>query len=114
MTATSPRRPKCSTVPRPVSPRTSCEILCRRREHGVAERLLEARDLGWQLRAVVSPDDGRGHRDVVAGAAVAVDAEDLRLLAHVRLAGTAVEADAARDVAFGGHVVALLDVPHGA
>ena len=62
------------------------EILRRRREDGVAERLLQARDLGRELRAVVAPDDRGGHGGVVREAAVAIDAEDLRLLAHVRLA----------------------------
>ncbi len=94
--------------------RTPCEVLRRCREDGVAERLLQARDLRRQLRAVVAPDDGRGHHDVVGEPAVAIDAEDLRLLAHVRLPGAAVEADAAGDVALGGHVVALLDVAHRA
>ena len=68
------------------------------------------RDLGRKLRAVVAPDDRRGHGDVVGEAAVAVDAEDLRLLAHVRLARAAVEAHAAGDVALGRDVVALGDV----
>jgi hypothetical protein len=79
----------------------SGEVLRRGREHGVAERLLQARDLGWELRAVVAPDDGGGNGHVVGEPAVAVDSEDLRLLAHVRLAGPAVEADAAGDVTLG-------------
>ena len=51
-----------------------------------------------------------GHDHVLGEGAVAVDAEDLRLLAHVRLAGAAVEADAAGDVALGRDVVARRDV----
>ena len=93
---------------------TAGEILRRRREHGVAERLLQARDLGRELRAVVVPDDRGRNGDVVGEAAVPIDAEDLRLLAHVGLPGPAVEADAARHVALGRDVVALLDVAHAA
>ena len=96
-------QPRTATAP-------PCELLGRRREHGVPERLLQARDLGRELRAVVAPDDRGGHGDVVREAAVAVDSENARALAHVRAAGPAVEADPARDVALGGDVVALRDV----
>ncbi len=90
------------------------EILRRGREHRVAERLLQARDLGRELRAVVAPDDGGRDDDVVRKAAVAIDAEDLRRLAHVRLARSTVKAHATRHMTLGGHVVALRDVPDGA
>ena len=92
---------------------SSGEILRRRREDGVPERLLQARDLGRELRAIVAPHDRGRDGDVVGEASVTIDAEDLRLLAHVRLPGSAVEADAARDVALRRDVVALLDVAHG-
>ena len=88
------------------------ELLRARGEDGVPERLLEAGDLRRKLRAVVLPDDGRRNGDEVGEPAVAVDAEDLRPLAHVRPAGPAVEAGSAGDVALGGHVVALRDVAH--
>ena len=90
--------------------RAAGEILLARREDGVAERLLQRRDLGRQLRAVVLPDHRLGHGDVTREGAVPVDAEDPRALAHVRLAGAALEAHAAGDVALGRDVVADLDV----
>ena len=92
--------------------RAAGEVLRARREDGVAEGLLEARDLGRQLRAVVPPHDRGGDRRVVGEASVAVDAEDPRALAHVRAPGAAVEAGAAGHVALGGDVVALGDVAH--
>jgi hypothetical protein len=89
---------------------SSREILCAGREHGVPEGLLQTRDLGRELAPVVPPDDGGRNRDEVGEAAVAVDPQDLSALAHVRAAGSALEADPARDVALRGHVLALLDV----
>ena len=79
-------------------------------EHRVAERLLQRRDLGRQLRAVVLPDHRLRHGDVLREGAVAVDAEYLRALAHVCLPRAAMEAVAARDVALGRDVVADRDV----
>ncbi len=92
--------------------RLAREIVLARREDRVAERLLERRDLGRELRSIVGPDHRLGHDDELGEGAVAVDAEDLRLLAHVRLARAAVEAHAARDVALGRDVVALRDAAH--
>ena len=90
--------------------RTAREVLRRGREHRVAERLLQAGDLGRELRAVVPPDHRGRNGDVVREAPVTVDAEDLGRLAHVRLARPAVEAHAARHVTLRGDVVALGDV----
>ena len=107
--------PNSPTGPQPriatVFPATSSWL---EREDGVPERLLQRRDLRRQLRAIVLPDHRLRHGDVLRERAVAVDAEDLRALAHVRAAGTAVEAAAARDVALGRHVVADRDVTDGA
>src|SRR5439155_22195988 len=64
-----------------------------------------------QLRVVVPPDARRRYGDVAGERAVAVDAEDARALAHVRVAGAALEAHAAGDVALRGDVVADRDVP---
>ena len=113
-----PERPRDGDREEPDRPaaedrdRTSCEILRRRCEDGVAERLLEARDVRGQLRAVVLPDHRRRDRCEVGEAPVAIDAENLRVLAHVRLPGAAVKAHAAGDVALRRHVVALRHSMH--
>ena len=57
--------------------RLAGEILAARGEDGVAERLLERRDLGRELGAVVLPDHRLGDGDELGERAVAVDAEDL-------------------------------------
>jgi hypothetical protein len=88
------------------------ENLRARGEDGIAERLLKGRDLRRELVTVVPPDDGLGHGHVLREGTVTVDAEDLRVLAHVRLPRPAVEAHAASDVALGGDVVARPDVAH--
>src|SRR5581483_12255303 len=56
------------------------------------------------------PDDGLGDGDVAGEGAVAIDAEDARALAHVRVARPALEAHPAGDVALSGDVVADGDV----
>ena len=94
--------------------RLAGDVLVAEREHRVPERLLERCDLRRQLRAVVLPDHRLRHGDVLGEGAVAVDAEDLRLLAHVGAPGAAVVARAAGDVALGGDVVAGIDVAHTA
>ena len=66
--------------------RASREILRRRREDGIAEGLLEARDVRRQLGAVVLPHHRGRDRGEVGESPVAIDTEDLRSLAHVRLA----------------------------
>ena len=88
------------------------QILRRGGEDGVSERLLQRRDLRWKLLAVVLPDHGLGHDDELCEGPVAIDAEDLRVLAHVRAARAAVEAHPARDVALGRDVVAANDGAH--
>ena len=90
------------------------QVLLARREDRVAERLLQGRDLGRQLRAVVLPDDRLRHRDVLRERAVAVDAENLRALAHVRTAGPAVVAGAARHVTLCRDVLARGDIADAA
>ena len=82
-------QPRTATV---LPARSACET----REDGVPERLLQRRDLGRQLRAVVLPDDRLRDGDVLREGAVAVDAEDLRPLAHVRAAGAAVDSSCRR------------------
>jgi hypothetical protein len=86
------------------------EIRMAGREHRVAERLLERRDLRRQLRAVVLPENRFRHRHITGERAVTVDPENLRALTHVHMPGTAVEASAARDVALRRHVVTGLRV----
>ena len=88
------------------------QVLRRGGEDRVPERLLQRRHLGRELGAVVLPDHRLRNDDELGERAVAVDAEDLRLLAHVRLPGAAVEAHAAGDVALGGDVVAADDGAH--
>src|SRR6266540_273814 len=90
--------------------RAAGKLLLARGEDGVPERLLERRDLGWQLRAVRLPDHALGHGDVARERAVPVDAENLRPLAHVSVPGATVKAHAARDVALGRDEVADSDV----
>ncbi len=86
------------------------EVLLVRREHGVAERFLERRDLGRQLLAVRLPDHGLGHGQVASKGAVPVDAQDLGALAEVAVAGAAGGASPAGDVTLGRHEVADRDV----
>ena len=54
------------------------------------------------------PDVGLGDDDVLGEGAVGVDADDLHVLADVRLAGAALQALAAGDVHLGGDEVAFL------
>src|SRR6185295_12833564 len=56
------------------------------------------------------PDVGGGHRDEVGEAAVAIDADDLRVGTDVRVAGATQVAASAHDVSFGGHPIALLHI----
>jgi hypothetical protein len=70
------------------------------------EGLLERRDLRRDPLAIVEPDHRLGHDDVAGECAVAIDAEDLGPLAHVRPAGAAVEAHPAGDMALGRDEVA--------
>ena len=79
---------------------TARELLRRGREHRVAEGFLEA-GRRENLRTVVLPYDGCRDDHVVGEPSVPIDAEDLRPLAHVRLARPAVEAGSARHVALG-------------
>ena len=65
-------------------------------------------DLGGD--AVQEHHVARGHRDVLGEAAVAVHPDDRGALAHVPVAGTALQAVAADDVALGRHQLALLEV----
>src|SRR6185437_4823350 len=56
----------------------------------------------------------RRHRDVFGEAAVAVDADDLRVRTDVGVAGATEEAASVDDVPFGGHTIALVYVGHEA
>ena len=71
---------------------------------GVAHRIHDGADIGRD--AVELHDVGGRHRDVFGEGAVAVDADDLSAVAEVGVAGAALEAVAADDVAFGGDQVA--------
>ncbi len=84
------------------------------RQHGVhrvAQRVEDGRVLLGDRR-VELPDVGLGNDDVLGEGAVGVDADDLHVLADVRLADTALQALAARDVHFSGDEVAFLDAGH--
>jgi len=69
--------------------------------HGVAERLLDGRDLRADLPRVGRPQDVGRQLDVLGEAAVAADADDHVLAADVGLADAALVAGAADDVALG-------------
>jgi hypothetical protein len=56
------------------------------------------------------PHVGRGHRDVFREASVAIDADDLRVRAHVRISGAAQEASAVDNMPFGSNAIAFLNV----
>ena len=81
-------------------------------EHGVervAHRIVNAADVERDV-VVEMPDVRRRHRDVLGETAVAIDADDLRVRADVRVAGAAEQASAVDDVAFGGHAIAFAHV----
>ena len=75
------------------------------RVHGVAERIEDRRALVGNRR-VEPPDVILRHRDVLGERAVAIDADDLHVLADMRLAGAAEPAREVGDVTFGGHSIA--------
>ena len=79
--------------------------------HGIPERLHHGRHLDRNVRGG-APRVDRGHRDVLGEAAVHVDAEDARVLAHVGIAGAAGQAMVADDVAFACHALAQLELGH--
>jgi hypothetical protein len=56
------------------------------------------------------PDVRSGHRDVLGEATVAIDADDSRERTDVCVAGSAQQATAVHDVAFGRHTIALLHI----
>ena len=93
-TATERPARSCSLVAKTALPNGSCSV---------------AISGGSFVRSFCQITDS-GHGDVARERALAVDAEDARALAHVRLAGAALEAHAAGDVALGRDVVADLDV----
>ena len=99
-------RPARSRGSRPRAPRDPASTSRRRRSRTAPGGTRSP--AAASSRSFVQTTDA-GIDDVVGEAAVPVDAEDPRPLAHVRLPGPAVEADAARDVALGGDVRALLD-----
>src|ERR1035441_6100749 len=89
------------------------------RQHGVhrvAQRVEDRRVL-FRNRGIEFPDIRLGNDHVLGEGAVGVDADDLHMLADVRLADAALQALAARHVHFGGDEVARLDagdfVAHG-
>ena len=77
----------------------------------VTEVLQHARDLGRHVGRV-DPQVASRHGNVLGPAAVAVDADDLRVLADVSVAGAALRAFAADDMALGGNKIALAYLRH--
>src|SRR5437763_1843332 len=61
---------------------------------------------------VQMPDVRRRHGDVLGEAAIAVDADDLRVWTDVCVPGAAEQAAAVDDVAFRGHAIALAYIRH--
>ena len=83
-----------------------------RRERGVkrvAHRIVNAADVVRHV-VVEMPDVRRRHRDVLGEASVAIDADDLRVRADVRVAGAAEQAASVDDVSFGRHAIAFFHV----
>ena len=79
--------------------------------HRVAERIEDGRPLvGY--RRVELPHVVFRHRDVIREASVAIDADDLHVLADIFLPGAAKQAGAARDVAFRRYAIARHDAAH--
>ena len=66
--------------------------------------------MSYEIVVVEVPDVRRGHRDVLGEASVAVDADDLRVRADVRVARAAEQATSVDDVSFGRDAVAFLHV----
>src|SRR5436190_1991283 len=56
------------------------------------------------------PDVRRGHCDVFSEASVAIDADDLRVWADVRVSSSAKQTTAVDDVALGGDAISLAHV----
>jgi hypothetical protein len=82
------------------------------REHRVkrvAHRIVNAADVERD-RVVEVPHVRRRHGDVLGEAAVAIDADDARVGADVRIARAAEQAAAVDDVPFGGHAIAGVHV----
>ena len=79
--------------------------------HGVPERIEHRRDLVGDRR-IERPHVAFGHRDVVGERPVAVDPDDLDLVADMRVARPAQEAGAARDVALGRDALTGLEPAH--
>ena len=82
------------------------------RERGVervAHRIVNAADVERDV-VVEMPDVRRRHRDVLGEAAVAIDADDLRVRADVRVAGAAEQAAPVDDVSFRRHAIAFAHV----
>ena len=75
--------------------------------HGVAQRVEDGRVL-LRDRRIELPDVDLGNDDVFGEGAVGVDADDLHVLADVRLADAALQALAAGHVHLGGDEVAFL------
>ena len=82
-----------------------------RRVERVAHRIVNAADVERDV-VVEMPDVRRRHRDVLGEAAVAIDADDLRVRADVRVARAAEQAASVDDVSFGGHAIAFAHVGH--
>ncbi len=79
--------------------------------HRVAQRIENGRVLRRDGR-IELPDIRLGNDDVLGEGAVGVDADDLHVLADVRLAGAALQALAAGHVHLGGDEVARLHAGH--
>jgi hypothetical protein len=58
------------------------------------------------------PHVGRGHRDILGETSIAVDADDLRMRADVRVSGAAQKAAAVYDVTLCSDAIALLHIGH--
>ena len=80
-----------------------------RRMERVPHRVVDPADLERNV-VVEMPHVRRRHGDVLGEAAVAVDADDLRVRAHVPVAGAAQQAATVDDVSLGGHAIADLHV----
>src|SRR5690349_18113270 len=81
------------------------------RVNRIAEWIEDGGIIGWNGR-IELPDVRFGNLDVIGEGTVGIDADDLYVLADMRLAGAALQTFAAIDMHLGGDKIAFLDAGH--
>jgi len=104
---------KAADRPAPNNENGAAGNLCgQHRVERVPHRVHDRPDFGGDGSSIERQHIGRGHRDVLGEGAVAIDADDARVLADVTVAGAALETVTADDVAFGGDEVTRTEPRH--